>query len=79
MPQVNPTSKLQQMLIASSKQNVPVSGVAINARTGQGDLYDTFRTSRSIKYHVAAETRQKVLAHEQLKEQGLVKRGGGNG
>ena len=56
-PQANPTSKLQQMLIASSKQNVPVSGVAVNARTGQGDLYDTFRTSRSIKYHVAAETR----------------------
>ena len=29
-----PTSKLQQMLIASSKQSVPVSGVALNARTG---------------------------------------------
>ena len=58
------TSKLQQMLIASSKQSIPVSGVAVNARTGQGDLYDTFRTARSIKYHVAAETRQKVLAHE---------------
>ena len=73
--QPGPTSKLQQMLMASTKQNVPVSGVAVNARTGQGDLYDTFRTSRSIKYHVAAETRQKVIAHEQLKEQGLVKRG----
>ena len=62
--QPGPTSKLQQMLMASTEQNVPVSGVAVNARTGQGDLYDTFRTSRSIKYHVAAETRQKVLAHE---------------
>ena len=52
------------MLIASSKQSVPVSGVAVNARTGQGDLYDTFRTARSIKYHTAAETRQKALARE---------------
>ena len=53
--------------------------MAVNARTGQGDLYDTFRTARSIKYHVAAETRQKVLAHEQLKEQGLLKQGDSRG
>ena len=49
--------KLHRMLQDASSTSVPVSGVALTAKTGQGDLYDSFRTARSIRYHVAAETR----------------------
>jgi hypothetical protein len=44
------------------KTGIPVSGVAHNAHTGAGDVFDNFRTQRSTKYHIAAETRQKDAA-----------------
>ena len=55
--------RLHHQLQMASSTSIPVSGVALTAKTGQGDLYDSFRTARSIKYHVAAETRQKDLQH----------------
>ena len=38
-----------------------MSGVT-HTQTGAGDAFDRFRTQRSTKYHVAAESRQKDAA-----------------